>query len=233
MPPRRKITSQKQYSKKQRKYSSLLIIECDANKLQSQSINIAQKINEIFSILPLIKHRFIQIYSKEDLLSKFADLSKEKQEYDIIILVGHSILDSFGNPVKIKFASDYSIRWNILPTFLRDFKSKCLILATCKGGHFLPSREMFDGLPTLIELFGSPVITNQKQISILKFIILYLIATSKFDKDIWFISQFFNYFITGGIVLRHTRKEYKENKPVQEVQQFIYEWLRDLFKKLK
>src|SRR3989304_1640378 len=123
MPPRRKITSQKQYSKKQRKYSSLLIIECDANKIQSQSINISQKINEIFSILPLIKHRFIQIYSKEDLLSKFADLSKEKQEYDIIILVGHSILDSFGNPGNVKSTPRNTIRRQPLPTFLRDFKS--------------------------------------------------------------------------------------------------------------
>lgn len=234
MARKRKTASKKQRSIYRRKYSSLLIIECDAKKLENQSINIARELDEIFSFSPLCQHKFIQVYSKADLLSQFAELSAKKQKYDIIVLFGHSFTDRLGNPVGIKFASDFPIYWNVLPKYLENFKPRCLILATCKGGHFLPSSEMFNGLPTLKELFGSPVVTNQTQISILKILIPYIIlAANGFDPDIWLSGSILNYFSTGGIILRHTRRDFVEKKPLREIQQLVYEFLRKLYQKLK
>lgn len=233
MPNKRKKILQKPKNIRRRKYASLLTIECDAQKLDSQSINIAREINDVFSILPFCKHQYIQICSKTGLLSQFAELT-EKNNFDIILLVGHSIIDSYScNPIGIKLAGDYSVKWNVLCKYLEVFKPKCLILATCKGGHFLPSKEMFDGLPTLKELFGSPVITNQSQISILKLLLPYTILANKFDINILKVGNILNYLATGGIILRHTRKEFEENKPFSNIRQFLFETLRELYKKSK
>ena len=215
-----------------KKYLSVLIIECDAEKLENQSINIAQEFNKIFFLFPICKHTFVRIFNKTDLLSQFAELATGKHRYDIILLVGHSIIDgASGNPTEIQFASDFRITWNLLPKYLDIFKPKCLVLATCKGSHFLPSSEMFDGLKSLKELYGTPVIANQTQISILKLLIPFIIASNNFDPNILLAGNVLNYLATGGIILRHTRKEFRENKPFCEIHQVIYEFLYDLYKK--
>lgn len=214
------------------KYSSLLVIECDTKKLQDQAIDIAPQFNKMFSIINSCKYKYIQIDNKADLLSKFAKMSYETQEYNIIVLVAHSILDSNDNPIGIQLASNYSIEWHVLPDFLKIFKPKCLILATCKGGHFLPSGEMFNGLQSLEEIFGSPVIANKKQLWILIFVVLYLSYTKRFDCNIWNVAKYSNYILTGGIILRHTRNEYIKMQPLSVIgNQLIYEFLYNLYKK--
>jgi hypothetical protein len=232
MTPKRGFTRNRQNNVLRKKYSSVLIIECDAKKLESQSINIAQEFNKIFSLFPICKHTFVRIFNKADLLSQFAELATEKHRYDIIILAGHSIIDrASGNPTEIQFASDCRIKWNLLPKYLDIFKPKCLVLATCKGSHLLPSSEMFDGLKSLKELYGTPVITNQAQIAILKLLIPFIIASDNLDPNILLVGNVLNYLATGGFILRHTRKEFRENKPFCEMHQVIYEFLYDLYKK--
>jgi hypothetical protein len=232
MTPKRSFTRKKQNNVLRKEYSSVLIIECDAKKLEDQSINIAHEFNNIFSAFPICRHTFIRIFNKADLLSQFAELAIGKHTYDIILIVGHSIIDSAsGNPTEIQFASDFGITWNLLPEYLDIFKPKCLVLATCKGGHFLPSGEMFNRLKSLKELYGTPVIANEAQIAIFKLLIPFIVAPGDFDPNILLVGNVLNYLATGGIILRHTRKEFRKKKPVYAINQAIFEFLHDLYKK--
>ncbi len=232
MTPKRGFTGKRQNNVLRKKYSSVLIIECDAKKLESQSIDIAHEFNKIFSLFPICKHTFVRIFNKADLLSQFAEWATEKDRYDIILLVGHSIIDPVsGNPIEIQFASNYQIKWNLLPKYLDILKPKCLVLATCKGSHFLPSSEMFNGLKSLKELYGTPVIANQTQISILKLLVPFIIVSDSLDPNILLAGNVLNYLATGGIILRHTRKEFTKNKPFYAINQAIFEFLHGLYKK--
>jgi hypothetical protein len=148
------------------KYSSLLIIECDSDKLRSQQLTIAPLINKIFSDFELKKHKFIPINTKDDWLQCLANLCEEKYKYDCVVLIGHS------NKSIINVAQNFPIKWDKLPEYLRTVNPKCLMLAACEAGQFLPSKALFDGLPTLKELYGSPVSASDKQFSILIFILL-------------------------------------------------------------
>lgn len=72
-----------------KKYSSMLIIECDSNKLNSQRINIAKEIDVLFRNIPICGYDFIQVYSKSDLCTKLSEITGK--QYDIVVIVGHTI----------------------------------------------------------------------------------------------------------------------------------------------
>ena len=252
----------REIAKKTRGYSSLLVIECDSDKLKSQQLSMAPIIDKIFSDFGLKKHKFIPINTKNDWLSGFADLDKEKQNYDVAVLIGHS------NESIINVAQNFPIKWNILPEYLKTVKPKCLMLIACEAGQFLPSKAMFDGLPTLKELYGSPIITYRDQFYVLIIILLYILPNAplksipedivnllkkpdqtqtnlllfkllsnllpsdikKRIKNMDNIALSINYFINGGIVLRHTRNDYKKSKMLEEIN--LYETLTQIYDKL-
>ena len=239
-------------------YSSLLIIECDSDKLRSQGLIIGQLMDKIFSDFELKKYKFIRVNTKDDLLSCFAGLSKKKQIYDIVVLIGHS------NQLVINVAQNFPVKWDILPNYLKTVKPKCLMLVACEAGGFIPSEAMFKGLLTLKELYGSPLTASDEKFSILIIILFYILPKASIKslfKDIinlrnksesdqeqinillLKISSLFlnpdvknkdsimtsiNYFKNGGIVLRHTRNSYKKNKILEEFD--LYKLL-DLFYK--
>ncbi|MBI5806293.1 hypothetical protein HZA73_09625 [candidate division TA06 bacterium] len=208
------------------KYSSLLIIECDSNKLQRQNIDIASKINDLFQKLPFCKHKYIRTFEKSDLCLKINEISKE--HYDIIVLTGHTFTDGGGRPVRFDFASDYKPELSVLPSFLNTFKPKCLIMASCKGSHFITTDVMFNGMPTLKEIYGSPVLTNSKQLQILLLLIPYIIFSDKYDDGILFLSNIVNFVQSGGYIVRHTRAEFINKRPIKYIQQEMYDSLKSI-----
>ena len=61
------------------------------------------------------------------------------------------------------------------------------MLIACDAGRFLPSKAMFDGLPTLKELYGSPIITFREQFYVLIIELLYILPKAPIEslfKDI-------------------------------------------------
>lgn len=154
----------KEIAKKSTGYSSLLVIECDSYKLMSQQLSIAPIIDKIFSDFKLKKYKFIPINTKNDWLSCFADLENEKQTYDVVVLIGHSN----ESMIMISEADNFTIEWGTTPQYLnKTVKPKCLMLIACDAGRFLPSKALFDGLPTLKKLYGSPIITSREQFYVL------------------------------------------------------------------
>ncbi len=221
---RKVLTIKKSNKKLQGKYSSLLLIECDASKLESQSINLGQEVDSILKYVLPGKYKYVKIDNKNNLFLELATLKKEAMNYDVIFMVGHS------NAKKIILANNFSVEWSVLPGYLDFLHPKCLVLAACEGGKFLPSHDIFEGIKSLKEIYGSPVKLQKNQLITLKLLILYLLY-SRFKKKIWQWGSIFGYLFTGAIILRHTRQEYIKNKPYYEVQQSLYDFLQAIYKK--
>ncbi len=88
----------------------------------------------------------------------------------------------------ISEADNFTIEWKTMPLYLnKTVKQKCLMLIACDAGRFLPSKAMFDGLPTLKELYGSPIITFREQFYVLIIELLYILPKAPIEslfKDI-------------------------------------------------
>lgn len=73
---------------------------------------------------------------------------------------------------------------------------------------------MFQGLPSLKEIYGSPVITDSNQLRILLALIPYIIDNNVNDSYLLF-GNVINFLRSGGYIVRHTRKDFMNNEPMK------------------
>ncbi|OGF01633.1 MAG: hypothetical protein A2349_04340 [Candidatus Edwardsbacteria bacterium RifOxyB12_full_52_30] len=88
---------------------------------------------------------------------------------------------------------------------------------------------MFEGMPTLKEIFGSPVLTNNRQLQMLLLLLPHIIVRDRINDGILFFSSFVNFIHSGGYLVRHTREDFKNNRPIKHIQQEVFDLLDNYF----
>ena len=141
--------------KRKRKF---LLIECDAPKLKAQGLSFSEALVRVASfILQDRLIHLIQTKEKELIPTQFAEAKQKSSNYSVIAIIGHS--DSKG----IRLGENAPYRWEAFSNWLKPFRPQKLFLMSCQGGKTEVCSILFKNLPSLKEVYGSPVFLNQPE----------------------------------------------------------------------
>jgi hypothetical protein len=189
---------------------SLLILECDTDLLASQSLSVANDLNNIVRILPKrLSVEVALIKSKDELLEKFADYSRRYRSIKLVVVIAHS------NSSVISLAPGAVVSWNAFAQWIKPFSPQKLVFIACKAGQYPPTRTLFDEIPKLTEIYASPVELWIRQVEAMKLLIPYLLMARKLDADVITVGQAINFMRNGGIILRCRRTQTEWNQLLQ------------------
>lgn len=142
-------------SKIDRRRKALLIVECDSAKLARQNLALGSDLQNLVKLaFPQNAVDLVQACTDASLSEEFRRLDKAGKPYRTIVIVGHS------NQYGLQITSDWFIKWEGVAKRFERFDPHRIILIACKAGRWLPCAELFSGIPTLKEIFGSPVPAN-------------------------------------------------------------------------
>ena len=204
MPPKRKTVRARRRSTPDRKSprSHLLIIECDSHTLMKQGMHLGSGFSRI--IKPLFPNKRIAIVqtSTEDQLRE--DLAKVFHEFGCfrsILIVGHS------NTAELMLSTDGSRPWSTVGEWIKIFEPDFLFLAACEAGNSVAVRTVFAAVPTLKQIYGSPVPLYKIHTGTLAILIGMLLATGRLDAEQSQAVRIAHYITSGGQVYRWRRSE--------------------------
>jgi hypothetical protein len=187
---------------------SLLILECDSDKLANQRLSVADDLDNIVQILPKkLRVEVALIRSKDDLTNCFSEYAQKYRGIKLVVVIAHS------NPAVISLAPDLSnTPWIGFAQWLKPFAPQKLVCIACKAGQFPPSRVLFDEISKLTEIYASPVELWIHQVQTMKLLIPYLLMTSKVDSELIRLGQWMSLAANGGVILYIRRRQTQWNQ---------------------
>ena len=205
--PQRKLVTRKRRVKKagpkkpRLKPLSLLILECDADKLKSQALAVANELNSVVRLLPAqltVEVAFIN--SEADLRERFVDYVQRYSSIKLIVVIAHS------NREVISIAPDLVLQWQAFGRWVEKFKPKQMVLIACEAGQYPSTRTLFDQMQSLRTIYASPIKTTKEQAEIIKLLVPYLLLSNTQDSELIRVFQILNFLRSGSIVLRCSRR---------------------------
>lgn len=180
---------------------SLLILECGAEKLQRQSLSVANELNQIIQILPAkISAQAALINSAADLQDNFVSFKEKYSSIKVIVVIAHSNRDV------ISIAPDMVLRWEAFARWVQPFNPRQMVFIACEAGQYPSTQTLFDEIPRLTKIYASPIKTSRAQAEIIKLLVPYLLLSKRQDDDIIRLGQLWNFLNNGGMILRCSRR---------------------------
>jgi hypothetical protein len=122
----------------------------------------------------------------------------------MVAIVAHS------NVSGVALTADGAVSWEVLSRWLLPFSPEVVILIACEAGRWVAAQALFEGIPTLKEVYGSPVLINDLQAVAIKLFVPYLLSGKRLTVEGLRMGQFVNFLLTRGIVLRRTRRDFRK-----------------------
>ena len=98
---------------------SLLILECDADKLAAQSISMANEIKAVVQLFaPKVNVEIVKTTTEDKLKSQFSHLAENNCRFGIIVIIGHS------NTSGLSLTADGGVSWTALSKWVELFEPK-------------------------------------------------------------------------------------------------------------
>jgi hypothetical protein len=188
---------------------ALLVVECDTDKLAADGISIARDLKKTVEALCLdIPVRFVEARTQDVLLRDLAALAVQSFKPTHVVFVGHM------SKLGIRMARDLRVDWPNVPAWLEPFQPERVVVVGCEGGgRWLPSKSLFDGLPTLKEIYGSPVPHTEAQAKVVLGLVPYLLTAKRVKEDYIRFGQYLNFLLTGGILFWQRRRDFHGADP--------------------
>ena len=188
---------------------ALLILECDPESLPVQPHTFARDLRTAVSaFVPGALAGHVQGSSKQEVLADFGRWKTEHGRIDMIAVVGHS------NLTGIRVAPDLELAWDAFAQWVKPFAPRTLVLVACEAGREVPARALFGGIPTLKELYASPVLINDLQAAVIKILVPYLLTGRRLSPRARTVGQFLNFLITQGIIWYRRRSDFRRRPSV-------------------
>lgn len=190
--------------------SSLLVIECDAEKLARDRITAGKEAYEAArALMPKERAAFVRVTSRQGLLQQFAECRQDHHTFKLIIVVGHS------NATGIRLAASEGLSWKAFANWVSIFEPKKIVLLACEAGQRLPAEKLFDGLPALKEIYASPIRLRTDQARIIAYLSLSLLR--KLDADLIMTAKAMLFVLTGAIIYQWRRDWYEERGEAEAI----------------
>lgn len=191
--------------KRPRTAPSLLILECDPEKLPAEPTSFGEALESVVKgFVP--RGRTIRVLAKTrpQLLADLGRLKTEVGHFQMVAIVAHS------NVSGVSLTRDSAISWTALGQWLAPFSPRIVVLVACEAGRWIAAKPLFEGIPTLKELYGSPVLMNDLHAMGIRILIPYLLNGRRLRHEDLRAGQVANFLITRGIVLRRTRRDFRK-----------------------
>jgi len=184
---------------------SLLILECDPEKLPAAPTSFGEALESVVKgFVP--RGRTIRVLAKTQpqLLADLGRLKIEVSHFQMVAIVAHS------NVSGVSLTRDSVVSWTALGQWLAPFFPRIVVLVACEAGRWIAAKPLFEGVPTLKELYASPVLVNDQQAACIRLLIPYLLSGHRLKNKDLRGAQIVNLLLTRGIVLRRTRRDFRQ-----------------------
>jgi len=182
----------------------VLVLECDSAKLAAQSLSMA---DEIEASVRLFSHgvaiEVVKSATEQFLTQQFAQLAQLNWKFRIVVVVGHS------SERGLQLTSDRYVSWQAFAKWVEPFKPRQIVLIACKAGQIPPAVSLFEGVPTLKDVYGSPFVATKEQVRAVEILVPYLLNARAPDGDLIRMGQVLNFLLTRGTVLRWRRTDFR------------------------
>jgi hypothetical protein len=203
-----------------RRPRSILIVQCDTEKLVRDVLSIAADMEFCLRLVaPEADVQRVEGTNLMDLLSKLGECADtrrgafpEEPGFDFIVLIGHS--DREG----IRLASDKWARWEELGAWLEPLKPNRIALVACQAGRERPVCNVFDQVPSLREIYSTPGSASAQQVQIVSALTLILVKSWQSQRDLKDLA-----FIFSAAVLKEPVFCWKRNKQSVDALRFVNE----------
>lgn len=211
MPTRNTVTrrrpAKKKPAAKRLPALSLLILECDADKLARQNLSVANELHQITHLMPAkITKEVAFINSASDLQDRFIDYKKRYSSIKLIVVVAHS------NRGVISVAPDMVLTWEAFARWVLPFNPQQMIFVACEAGQFPSTRTLFNEIPKLKKIYASPLKTSKAHAEVIKLLVPYILLARKPDNNLIKLGSLLNFFQTGGVILQCSRRNTEWNQ---------------------
>ncbi|MBI4591000.1 MAG: hypothetical protein HY725_19410 [Candidatus Rokubacteria bacterium] len=179
-----------------------MILECDPATLIAQSSSVAARLENIVeTFIPKARVFRVGATALASLGLGLARCAEACSRCDVIVIVGHS------NISELKLTADDVVTWDALARWLEPLRPTRIVLVACEAGRWLAAGPLFKGIPTLKEVYGSPVLVTERQAAAINALVLYLLSGRRLKVGDLKIAQAVNFLITRGILIRRTRAD--------------------------
>lgn len=184
---------------------SILILQCDADKLESQGFRFSSSIEQTVRLFaPTSQSCRVKVTSQQSLLKGLADISQTIPTVDILVVEAHS------NNSGLAMGSGFHLTWAQFANWIAKFQPKHVVLIGCQAGRWLPCSALFRGIPSLKEIYGSPTLLSESEAKWVFPLVLYLIHGGKLNKKQAVAASIANFLVSKSVTLRRTRAEFNK-----------------------
>ena len=155
-------------------------------------------------VRPLFPDKRIAIVQTSTEAKLGEDLAKVFQEFGrfrSILIVGHS------NPQELALTSDGCRPWATIGHWIKIFEPEFLFLAACEAGKSEAVRSVFGVVPTLRQIYASPVTLYKTQTPPLAVLIFMLLWEGKIDPEQSKGLRGAHYILSGGQLYQWLKSE--------------------------
>lgn len=205
MPPKRK-PRRRAVPKVNRRRPSLLILQCDSERLATDGLSIAAggvTVAKLVQTFHDIDVEVVEGTNERHLAQELARLSRPA--FDVVAVIGHA------NEVGLQLAADRFAQWSVVAQWLRPFAPRRLVLLACQAGRALPAQILFDELRALRRIYASPVAVTKGTAQLLLAAVPYLVLNRVPSGTLFGAAQFTVAALTGGQLRQWTRVEDHQN----------------------
>lgn len=211
-----------------RRRKAVLIVECDSVTLERQNLALGEQLRASVKLaFPRNRVELVQTETEAELLRRLGEIARDGQRYRSVVIIGHSNRDG------LRLTADRFYEWAAVAKWFAPFDPHRVILIACEAGRWLPCAALFEGIPDLKEIFGSPVPAHKNQIWFVLASVMYALGAKKPEGKWVAMMQAANFIITKGLMFRNTRRDYERGGVAEaegwaKVENFLDQVMRGL-----
>lgn len=189
--------------------SSLLILECDAATLATQSLSLADEAAAWARFFqPHARVEVVKTSTRQDLAHQFGRLAETRSRFRQLLVIGHSDQD------RLWLTADGDVPWKAFASWVSPFRPTHLALVACQAGMPVPVITLFEEIRTLTSIYGSPLVVSKDQAQIVKALMAYLMNVKSPDDDVLVAGQWLNFLCTGGVIVHWRRRDLRNARMI-------------------
>ena len=204
-PTRRKRTTLGGLTKRRPAAAHLLVLECQEQKLNGQGLNFGSRtVPFLKTLFPTKRIVLVPTSSGCELGASLAETLAKYGRFRSVLIVGHS------NAMGLQLTNDQFCSWQAVGQWVTKFEPEFLFLAACEAGQSEAVRSLFAPVPSLREVYASPIQFYADQSAPLVAMIALVLKDRKIDSEASFFMRTLNFAVTGGQIFRWRRGEVGE-----------------------
>ena len=180
----------------------MLVLECQEQKLDGQGLNFGSRtVPFLKALFPTKRIVLVPTSNCCQLGPSLAEALAKYGRFRSVLIVGHS------NALGLQLTNDHFCSWQTVGQWVTKFEPEFLFLAACEAGRSEAVRSLFAPVPSLREVYASPIQFYTGQSTPLVALIALVLKDRKIDSEASSLMRTLNYVITGGQIFRWRRAD--------------------------